>query len=160
MLTRRDALCAAIVALAAAGGAAAADAAARAFLVAIYNTYKGKGGNGIQLASDAVIRRYFEPGLAALMIKDQKEAGARGEVGALDGDPFVDAQDWDIKSFEIGVQDSGPSKATGTVTFENFDKPVTVVLALVKVKGTWRIADITWQREGQATTLRSLYAPG
>ena len=32
--------------------------------------------------------------LAALIIKDRKDA--RGEVGKLDFDPFIDAQDWEI----------------------------------------------------------------
>jgi hypothetical protein len=40
------------------------------------------------------VRRYCEPELAALIIKDRKDA--RGEVGKLDFDPFIDAQDWEI----------------------------------------------------------------
>jgi hypothetical protein len=59
-----------------------------------------------------VIRRYFEPSLATLMIKDQKPTARRGEVGTLDFDPFVNAQDWRISSFDIAVVDtaSWPSR--------------------------------------------------
>ena len=52
----------------------AADASARSFVAAIYNAYKGRGGNGIALDTDAALRRYFEPGLVALISKDRKEA--------------------------------------------------------------------------------------
>ena len=72
MLTRRKLiLFGTSVALLATSGTQAADASARAFVVAIYNSYKGKNGNGISLDGDAMIRRYFEPALAALISKDQ-----------------------------------------------------------------------------------------
>lgn len=135
----------------------AADPAARTFLTSIYNSYKGKNGNGIALDSEATVKRYFEPGLAALIIKDQKDAESKGDVPALDGDPFIDAQDWDIASFDITVQDTGSNKATGTVKFQNAEQAVTVVLALVKLREGWRIADITWQRDNETSTLRGLF---
>ena len=146
------------VALLATSGGRAADAAARSFVVAIYNSYKGKNGNGISLDGDAKIRRYFEPALAELISKDQKDAASRGEAPALDGDPFVDAQDWDIQTFEVTMRDTAPNKASATVTLQNLGKPVTIVLDLVKLKEGWRIADIAWQREGGTETLRELFA--
>jgi hypothetical protein len=159
MLTRRQLIpLGASVALLATSGARAADASARSFVVAIYNSYKGKNGNGISLNGDAVIRRYFEPALAELISKDQRDAARRGEAPALDGDPFVDAQDWDIQTFDVTMRDIAPNKASGTVTFQNLGKPITVVLDLVKLKEGWRIADITWQREGGTETLRELFA--
>lgn len=135
----------------------AADPAARAVVTAIYNSYKGQAGNGISLASAATIRRYFEPALAALIIKDQKEAESRGDAPALDGDPFVDAQDWEIKSFDIAIEDLAANKARATVKFQNFDKARTVNLDLIKLREGWRIADITWQRDGASSTLRALF---
>lgn len=138
--------------------AAAADASARAFVAAIYDTYVGKNGNGVALDNHQTIQRYFEPSLAALMTKDQKEAARRNEVGALDFDPFVDAQDWDIAAFDIAVSETGPDKASATVKFTSFDKPKTVVLDLVRIKNEWKISDITWERHDKPNTLRSLYA--
>jgi hypothetical protein len=135
----------------------AADPAARAFVDTIYNSYKGQAGNGIPLASAATIRRYFEPALAALIIKDQKEAESRGDAPALDGDPFVDAQDWEIKSFDIAIEDLAANKARATVKFQNFDKARTVNLDLIKLREGWRIADITWHRDGESSTLRALF---
>lgn len=159
MLTRRNMLViaagAACAAIAAPGRAA--DASAVGFITDIYNAYKGKDAAGHPLDNERAFRRYFEPSLAALMIKDQKAAAKRGEVGALDGDPFIDAQDWEISDFDITVADTAPGKASATVKFTNTGEPKTVVLDLVKVKNDWRIGDITWMRDGKRETLRALY---
>jgi hypothetical protein len=157
MNRRKIVLLSAIGAAVAISRAGAADASARAFIAAIYNAYKGKSGNGISLDSDATIGRYFEPGLAALIIKDRKDAADRGEAPTLSGDPFVDSGDWDLQACDIAVQDVAPSKASGAVKLQNFDKPKTVVLDLVKLKEGWRIADIAWQRDGETESLRGLF---
>src|SRR5580693_7735519 len=116
MPTRRvfilAASCAAI-----AGPALAAEPSPRYFVTAIYDPYKGKDAKGTPLDDDAALRRYFEPKLAAAMIKDRRDAKRRQEVGTLDFDPFVDAQDWEIAAFDIAVSDAGPGKATATVKF-------------------------------------------
>jgi hypothetical protein len=157
MQTRRNiVLLITLWALAARAGAA--DASARNFVAPIYNAYKGKTGNGISLDKEANVRRYFEPSLAALLIKDQKDAARRGEAPTLGSDPFVDGQDWEIAAFDIAIRDTEPGKARATVTFRSFDKPKTVVLDLVKLKNDWRVADIAWQREGKTESLRALFA--
>jgi hypothetical protein len=138
--------------------ATAADSSALAFVTDIYSAYKGKDAKGHPLDDERAIRRYFEPSLAALMVKDQKIAAKRGEVGLLDFDPFIDAQDWEISNFDITVDDGAPGKATATVKFTNFDKAATVRLDLVKIKNDWRIADITWLRDGKQDNLRKIYA--
>jgi hypothetical protein len=156
MLTRRIILlggpCAAF-----ATAALADDQSARAFVEAIYAKYKGKNTKGVPLDSDEDIRRWFEPSLATLMIKDRTDAEKRKEPPALDGDPFVGAQDWEIASFDIAVTDIPPDKATATVNFTN-DTPVIVILDLIKIKNEWKISDITWKMDGDTSTLRSLFA--
>ena len=156
MLSRRSLLLGAAGALLALP-VSAADQSARAFVTAIDATYKGKDSKGIVLDNARTIRRYFEPSLAALIIKDQNAAAKRGEVGALDGDPFIDAQDWDIKDVDIAVAETAPGKASATVKFIIFDKPKTVVLDLVKIKAEWRIREITWRRDGKDDSLRALF---
>ena len=156
MLTRRHLLLIAACAVIA-SPALAADQSAREFVAAIYAAYKGKNTKGIQLTNDREIRRYFAPALAALIIKDRKDAAKRNEVGALDGDPFIDAQDWEISSFDIAVSEPTPDKAVATVKFTN-DTPKVVVLDLVKLKTEWRISEITWRRDNnQSETLSSLF---
>src|SRR5262249_23016382 len=137
--------------------AVAADVTATAFVTKIFDAYKGKNSKGISIDTDADIRRYFEPSLAAIIIKDRKDADRRKEVPTLDGDPFVDAQDWEISALNIAVTDAPPDKAVATVTFKNFDEPVKVVLNLVKIKNDWRIADIISQRGERTETLRALF---
>ena len=96
----------------------------------------------MRLGEPGALARYFTPALARLIDADAKAAAKRGDVPALDGDPFIDAQDWEIDAFAIAVKDIGPSKAVGTVKFKNIDKDVAVVLDLVKLKNGWRIDDI------------------
>jgi hypothetical protein len=133
----------------------AVDAEATAFVAKIYDAYKGENSKGILLSGDGEIRRYFEPSLAALIIKDRNAAG--GEA-TLDFDPFVNAQDFEISKVDIAVSDVPPNRAVATVRFRNIDQTEKVVLDLIKIKSDWRIANITWQRgSGRATTLRDLY---
>jgi hypothetical protein len=137
--------------------AMAADASATAFVAKIYDAYKGKDAKGIDYSAEPEIRRWFEPSLAALIIKDQKVAARRKEVPTLDGSPFVDAQEWEIFAFDVAVTDAPPDKAVATVSFKNFDEPKTIVLNLVRIKNDWRIADILSQRDGKKESLRGLF---
>src|SRR4029077_10217254 len=126
--------------------ATAAETSATSFVEGIYAPYKDKNGNGNLLDTDTAVKRYFEPKLATLIIKDRNKAAKRGDVSTLDMDPFIDAQDWDSSAFDVAVRDTGADKATATVSFENLGKPTTVVLDLVKLREGWRIADINWGR--------------
>ncbi len=158
MLNRRHLLLGASCAVLATP-AKAVDQSASDFVTAIYAAYKGKKAEGILLDNDRAIRRYFAPQLAASMIKDQNDAARRGEVGMLDGDPFVDAQDWTIDAFDIAVSDLAPGKVRATVKFTNQGTPTMVVLDLVKLGKEWRVSEITWHRDGKVLTLSSLFAP-
>ena len=141
MPTRRSFIIA-LATVAAARPGIAAEPTAQDFLAGIYASYKGKNSKGISLATTAQINRYFTPALARLIDADAKTAAKRSEVGALGGDPFIDAQDWDIDALAIEVKDSVPDKATGTVKFKNFGKDVTITHDLVKLKQGWRIDEI------------------
>ena len=161
MLTRRTLFLTAAGSLAMRWGlaapGAAGDTAATAFVTQIFDAYKGKDSKGVSTGTEAELRRYFEPSLVALIVKDQKAAARRNDVPTLDGDPFVDAQDWDITALDIAVTDAPPDKAVATVTFKNSDEPVKVVLNLVKVKNDWRIADIVSTQQGRTESLRGLF---
>jgi hypothetical protein len=139
------------------GTAPAADAAATAFVMKIYDAYKGKSSKGYSIESEADVRRTFEPSLAALIIKDEKAAAKRKEPPTLEFDPFVDSQEWELSAVNIAVSDATPGKAVATVSFKNFGLPTKIVLALVKAKSDWQIAEITWQRDGNPETLRGLF---
>jgi hypothetical protein len=132
--------------------AAAPAASPLSFVEAIYRTYVGKAAKGIELTEEAVIRGYFAPPLANAIVKDRAEADNRGEVPTLDGDPFVDAQDWEIARLRVSTKPAGADAATATVSFTQLKKPKTMTLDLVKVSGAWRIADI----KGPSGSLRDL----
>jgi hypothetical protein len=83
----------------AAVGAHAAEPSAKSFVESIYAAYKGKDSKGVSLETNAAVRRYFDPKLAALIIKDRKDA--HGELPKLDTDPFIDAQDWEIDAVNV-----------------------------------------------------------
>ena len=110
------------------------------------------GQKGIQLDSASAVRRYFTPGLASLILEDGAAAHARGEPPSLDGDAFVGKQDWDIADLSVDVKESG-ARATAVVSFTDAGKAGKVVVELLKVGESWRIADIQWD----SGTLRGLY---
>jgi hypothetical protein len=123
------------------------------FVNDIYRPYLDKDAKGNPLASDAIIRGYFAPPLADAIIADFAEAEKRGEVPMLNGDPFVDAQDWEISNLNVAVKSTGADAALATVTFVMFMKTRTVTLELVKTPVGWRIAEI----RSASGSLRALY---
>jgi hypothetical protein len=123
------------------------------FVENIYRIYLDKNGKGISLANDATIRGYFASPLAQAMIADFAEAEKRGEVPMLNGDPFIDAQDWEISNLKIAVKPTGADTAVAVVAFVIFNEPRTVTLELVNTRAGWRIADIRWS----SGSLRALY---
>lgn len=111
-----------------------------AFLRGIYTPYPNHDFKGQPFWQ---VDRFFAPDLARAIEADMREAKRRGEVPKLDGDPFVDAQDWDIAKLAISVKTEGPT-ATGLVSFENQGKPTEIKLDLVRTGMGWRITDIKW----------------
>ena len=146
----------ALLLVAPAPAAPAPNATPQGFLEAIYKTYLGKDAPGIALSKPAIVRQYFAPSLAAAINKDAAAAAKRGDVPELDGDPFVDAQDWEIADVKVSVTMVGTNKAVGTVTFTNFKEPRTVTVDLVKIDAGWRIDDIKMEKR----SLRDLYPAG
>lgn len=122
---------------------------AQAFLESLYAPYRAKGFNG-QPYTQA--ERFFEPTLAAAMQRDYQLAQSNGVPPTLNGDPFVDAQEWEIANLSIRVAASG-EQATGMVSFVNFKQKKTLPVELVQTKAGWRIADIV----GAGGSLRALY---
>jgi Protein of unknown function (DUF3828) len=132
---------------------AVADDEAQRFIASIYAQYGAPDTPGVVLDSKEAIEKYFVPELAAMIDADGVAAERENRPPALDGDPFVDAQEWDIKNVAIVVRDDTPEKAVAIVSFFNLGEPRQVELDLVKLDAGWRIDDIHW-REG---TLRGLY---
>ena len=124
----------------------AAGQSARAFLESIYARYQGIDPEGVALSTDDDLNHYFTPELARKLAEDSRAAQAKGDVPELDGDPFVDAQDWQLTDLKIDVDDAATQKTTAKVSFENQNQPVTIRLDLVKIGGDWKINDIHWPK--------------
>ena len=157
MPTRRAIVTAAAVCTLFGETARADDGSARAFIAAIYAAYNGKNSKGVRLTGEAALRRYFEPSLATMIVKDEQAAARRKDVPTLDGDPFVDGQDWEISAVTIAMSDVTDTSATATATFNNAGTPTKVVYDLVRINDGWRIRDIAWLHDGKPETLRGLY---
>lgn len=146
-------LCAALLFLS--SPARAQDNDAKTFVENIYKQYLGKNAPSTDLSSRAGLEQYFTPSLVALIDNDSIEAEKRQEAPLLDGDPFVDAQDWEITEPVVTVQTGDGKAATATAVFKNFGEAVTVRYILVMTPKGWRIDNIIW-KEGD---LRGLYQP-
>ncbi len=96
---------------------------------------------------------FFTPDLATMIADDRARAEAAGDMPLLDGDPFLNAQDWEIKRLSIKVDHGAAGKATGHVRFTNGGVPVAIDLMLVQTAKGWRIRDIHYAE----STLRGLY---
>ena len=136
----------------------AAEGTPKAFLETLYANYIGPNSKGVMSDADKALARYLTPDVIKLMDKMYAAAKKLDEVPALDGDPFVDAQDWDIKSFDITVDQAGDDKATGHVRFKNQDEEKSLIVDLVHLKAGWRIDEIHWS-EGEGTLRKLLTTP-
>jgi Protein of unknown function (DUF3828) len=134
----------------AAPGAPKETVTPESFLRGIYTPYPNQDFKGQPYWQ---VDRFFAPDLARAIEADMREAKRRGEVPKLDGDPFIDAQDWDIAKLAITVKSDDGSKATGVVSFENLGKPTQITLDLIRTGMGWRISDI----QSPSGTLSELY---
>ncbi len=129
--------------------ASAQAATAQAFVENLYRPYLAKGFQGQPYGDTA---RFFVPSLAQAIDRDDREAKRRNEVPTLNGDPFVDAQDWEISKLSIDVTTSGDA-ATARVSFQNFGEAKRLVLELARTPAGWRIAEI----KAPSGSLKALY---
>ena len=121
---------------------AAAEPSAKEFVQRLYAHYVGKHAKGVRIERPADLARWFAPALADAIVADRERAWKAGDVPSLDGDPFVDAQDWDIARVDVEVQPAGAERATATVKFSNAGEAQAISLELVKLAAGWRIGEI------------------
>ena len=64
-----------------------------------------------------------------------------GEMGPLDFDPFINAQDYDVSNVEIGKAVSEGDRTKITVTFDNFGESMVADFFLVEEDSGWKLDD-------------------
>ncbi len=130
------------------------DATPQELLTSIYAYYQG----GAPLEAFDRLKSFgqdaecvFEPALAAAILRAGQEAARRDEVpDALDTDPFVGGQDYEITGLTIEIVRANRDTAKARARFDNGGYPMEVLYDLVRCKNGWRIHDV--QRRG--TSLR------
>lgn len=148
-LRRRLVMGVGLVAALSSPDAPAQAATAQAFIENLYRPYLAKGFQGQPYDQTS---RFFVPALAQAMDSDYRKARSRNEVPTLNGDPFIDAQDWDISNLSIDVATSGDT-ATARVAFQNFGEARRILLELARTPVGWRIAEI----RAPSGSLKALY---
>jgi hypothetical protein len=111
----RDLVLGAVIAGLAACAGTARSASAHEFVAAIYAVHVGPN-QGFALDADADFRRYFEPALAARMIRAAHEAWDNRNRAWLDDDVFVDAEAWSFTAAHVAIARRGRHRAIAIVT--------------------------------------------
>ena len=70
-------------------------------------------------------------------------ATPEGGLGALDFDPYIAGQDWDLTDFWIGPAQIVGDTARVVVSFKNFGEADTLTYDLVLEDGGWKIDDLS-----------------
>jgi hypothetical protein len=88
--------------------------------------------------------RLFTKRLAALLETDARYSSVTGEDGALDGDPLLDAQDFEddvFKGVRVDVLEQSGDRAEVRARF-TLDGPREVLFTVVREQGRWAVDDI------------------
>jgi len=101
--------------------------------------------------------QYRSEALNALYEADDENT-PDGEMGALDFDPYIDGQDFDIADFSIGEAEIDGDTATVEVTFTNFGQPRRITYDLVFENGSWRIDDLEGHNSELSYRLSEIFA--
>jgi hypothetical protein len=96
-----------------------------------------------------LVDQLFEPALARAIRR-----GIPGGAENLDFDPFVDAQDFDITSYDFKIEQQTVNQARIIARFKNLGDQKAVRYELVRLPSGWRVQDISWGRDRD--TLRRL----
>ena len=78
----------------------------------------------------------------ALFNRDATESEAAVEIGRLDFDPLINAQDYQITNLVIGEAAITGKTATVPVTFDNMGTPMVIEIDLVEEEYGWSIDDV------------------
>jgi hypothetical protein len=82
----------------------------------------------------------YTPRLEKLVREDKRKA--KGEVGCLDFDFWLNAQDWKITHLTITTTDDGPDRKTVVAKFRNIGEPQEIHFDFRKSAGRWLLDDV------------------
>jgi hypothetical protein len=156
MKTGWMALCGALALLTLPVGAVAnpkgsgADETPDAFVRRVYARYHSSG-PGVSTERPAGTP-YYSAQLLDAFAKDVELA--KGEVGAIDGDPICSCQDYgNLRVKSVTISEAGPDAAKARVAFTNLGSQTVVTLSLIRTPAGWRIADVEDKESGSVLAL-------
>ena len=122
-----------------------ASATPRQVLEAIYARYAKDDEPNLPMSSEANLHAFFVPDLADAVVAFVSRAG-RVADDCRPTDPFVPGSGGDFKVSRVQVDvpsvADGMDHATAKVAFQNFDKPVSVMVSMDRTSAGWRITDL------------------
>ena len=95
----------------------------------------------------------YTPRLQALIRDDRRRA--KGEVGCLDFDFWVDGQDWSIKNVSVTAGPAAEDRQTIIAKFVNLDSPEEIQFDFRKIAGRWLLDDVH-SRKASGWTLSAI----
>lgn len=106
-------------------------------------TLKGPQWEGVSQQSESVLRGYFAPDLARLLVADRQCAARSQGVCNLDFDPIFNAQDSSGAS-DLAVSPGAPGQVIVSIRYPSDPKPMKLIFAMRQTPSGWRIADIRY----------------
>jgi hypothetical protein len=107
----------------------------KAFITEVYRRYSAVKSSDYFPPDDI-----YTPRLAKLLRDDRRKA--KGEVGCLEFNYWVDGQDFTITRVAITGADEAPDRKTIIAKFANFDKPREIHYDFQRVGGRWLLDDV------------------
>ncbi len=107
----------------------------KAFVTEVYRRYSGPKSRDYSPPDDIYTAR-----LTKLLRDDRRKA--KGEVGCLEFDYWVDGQDFMISRVTVTSTDEGADRKTVIAKFLNFDKPREIHYDFRRMAGRWLLDDV------------------
>jgi hypothetical protein len=103
---------------------------------------------------ESILRKYFTPKLAKLLVQDAACQRRTQEICKLDFDVLFDSQDPRVTDLEIRLD--GKHHVTVDYTDPVSGQKTLIQFAMEQVDGTWKIGDVTYMRHAPASLVRQL----
>ncbi len=122
---------------------------------------------------EALLEAFYEPYFTDDFVEDESVFRSRalndlyaadedntpiGEMGALDFDPYIDGQDYQISNLVIGTPVISGDFAEVSVNFDNFERPTALTYELVFENGGWKIDDVVSELAEYPYRLSEIFA--
>ncbi len=116
------------------------------FVTEVYGHFvKAQSGHGSYRPPEDI----FTPRLGKLIQDDRKRA--KGEVGCLDFDFWVNGQDWTITNLSVTSGDAGKDRWTVIAKFRNLGDPAEIHFDFRRVEQRWLLDDVHCVKEPRWT---------